>query len=99
MSKSKSTTGFSSGSSTDSDEEYETEGFTTTSDGTPIWKGAKGAIPITEMVTLHIKNAINKVEQELSEAGVDDQDEKEAILAALKEEYDARSDKDSTETA
>jgi hypothetical protein len=58
----------------------------------PVWKSRRGEIPLTEMVTVHIKNAIATVEGELAQAVVAERTAKETILAALKAEFATRSD-------
>jgi len=58
-----------------------------------IWKSAtKGDTPVSQMNTVHIKNAINTVERELTESTVSDRSGKETILAALRTEFATRSD-------
>jgi len=57
-----------------------------------IWKSSKGDVAVSSLNTVHIKNAISKVERELTESVVTDRAGKETILAALRAEYATRSD-------
>lgn len=64
---------------------------------TAVWKSStKGSLPVTEMATPHIANAISKVRAELAESTVTDRTGKESILSALETEYSTRSDATTT---
>jgi hypothetical protein len=58
-----------------------------------VWKSAKkGDIAITEMVTPHLANAVNKVRAEIAEGDTS----KQELLTNLETELSTRTDSDTT---